>query len=63
HLGAFAALAQPPYGELPVARMPGAGRAWPVRPAPRAGEHNDEILHELGLDPVAIAELKRAEVT
>jgi crotonobetainyl-CoA:carnitine CoA-transferase CaiB-like acyl-CoA transferase len=57
HLGAFAALEQPPYGPLPVARMPGADRAWPLRPAPRAGEHTNEILRELGLDDGAISEL------
>ncbi len=57
HLGAFAALDQPPYGALPIARMPGAERAWPLRPAPRAGEHTDEILRELGLTDAAIFEL------
>lgn len=62
HLGAFGALAQPPYGELPVARMPGGDSTWPLRPAPRAGEHNDEILRELGFDPEAIAELRRSGV-
>jgi CoA:oxalate CoA-transferase len=60
HLGAFAALEQPPYGALPVARMPGAGPAWPLRPAPRAGEHTEEILRELGLDQAAISELAGA---
>jgi crotonobetainyl-CoA:carnitine CoA-transferase CaiB-like acyl-CoA transferase len=60
HLGAFAALEQPPYGALPVARMPGAEAAWPLRPAPRAGEHSNEILRELGLDDAAISELAAA---
>ncbi|HXZ93850.1 MAG TPA: CoA transferase, partial [Burkholderiales bacterium] len=60
HLGAFADLEQPPYGALPVARMPGAERAWPLRAAPRAGEHTKEILRELGLDDAAIAELAAA---
>jgi len=60
HLGAFAALDQPPYGELPVARMPGAEHAWPLRPAPRVGEHTDEILRELGLDDAAISGLVAA---
>ncbi len=60
HLGAFAALEQPPYGALPVARMPGADPAWPLRPAPRAGEHTQEILRELGLDDAAISALAAA---
>ena len=58
HLGVFAALPQPPYGELPVPRTPGTDRDWPLRPAPRAGENGEEILRELGLDDAAIAELK-----
>jgi crotonobetainyl-CoA:carnitine CoA-transferase CaiB-like acyl-CoA transferase len=57
HLGAFSALDQPPYGRLPVARMPGGDPAWPLRPAPRAGEHGRQILRELGLDEAAISEL------
>ncbi|HUJ87090.1 MAG TPA: CoA transferase [Burkholderiales bacterium] len=59
HLGAFAALEQPPYGVLPVARTPGADHAWPLRPAPRMGEHGEEILRELGLDQAAIGDLVR----
>jgi len=58
HLGVFASLAQPPYGELPVPRMPGADHSWALRPAPHAGENGEEILRELGLDDAAIAELK-----
>src|SRR5512135_213857 len=60
HLGAFASLEQPPYGALPAARMPGADPAWPLRPAPRAGEHTREILRELGLDDAAISGLAAA---
>jgi crotonobetainyl-CoA:carnitine CoA-transferase CaiB-like acyl-CoA transferase len=62
HLGAFAELEQPPYGALPLARQPGTDRAWPLRPAPRAGEHTDEILRECGLDGEAVAALIEAGV-
>ena len=62
HLGAFAALEQSPYGALPLARMPGAERAWPLRPAPRAGEHSEQILRELGLDDGAISDLAAAAI-
>jgi crotonobetainyl-CoA:carnitine CoA-transferase CaiB-like acyl-CoA transferase len=58
HLDAFAALEQPPYGPLPLARMPGADRAWALRPAPRAGEHGEQILRELGLEQDAIEQLR-----
>ena len=58
HLDAFAALEQPPYGALPLARMPGADRAWALRPAPRAGEHGEEILREFGLEQAAIEQLR-----
>jgi crotonobetainyl-CoA:carnitine CoA-transferase CaiB-like acyl-CoA transferase len=33
-----------------------------VRPAPRLGEHTEEILHELGYSPAAIQELEAQQV-
>jgi crotonobetainyl-CoA:carnitine CoA-transferase CaiB-like acyl-CoA transferase len=62
HLGVFAALAQAPYGELPVPRMPGADPAWPLRPAPHAGENGEEILRELGLEEQTITELFKSGI-
>jgi crotonobetainyl-CoA:carnitine CoA-transferase CaiB-like acyl-CoA transferase len=54
HVGAFTDLDQPPYGMLPLPRIPGADRGWPMRPAPRKGEHTREVLHELGLQNAEI---------
>jgi len=34
-----------------------------ARPAPELGQHTDEVLGELGLDPARIAELKRLRVS
>ena len=42
--------------------MPGADRAWPLRPAPRAGEHGEQILREFGLDDGAISDLADAAI-
>jgi crotonobetainyl-CoA:carnitine CoA-transferase CaiB-like acyl-CoA transferase len=47
---AFAEVDQSPYGSVPIARMPGAGRAWPVAPCPHRGEHTREVLKEIGMN-------------
>jgi crotonobetainyl-CoA:carnitine CoA-transferase CaiB-like acyl-CoA transferase len=39
---------------LPLPRIPGADRDWPVQPAPRKGEHTREVLSELGLSEAEI---------
>ena len=49
HMQTFCEVDQFPYGSLPLPRMPGASREWPLGPAPRIGEHTLEILAELGL--------------
>ena len=49
HMQTFCEVDQFPYGSLPLPRMPGASREWPLGPAPRVGEHTLEILAELGL--------------
>lgn len=54
HIQAFTELEQSPYGPLPLPRVPGADRDWPMRPAPRKGEHTREVLRELGLSDAEI---------
>jgi crotonobetainyl-CoA:carnitine CoA-transferase CaiB-like acyl-CoA transferase len=49
HMGTFLSVDQPPYGPLPLPRMPGSEPGWPAGPAPRAGEHTFEILAEAGV--------------
>jgi len=49
HLGVFRDIDQPPYGTMPLARVPGGSADWPMAAAPRAGEHTREILAEAGL--------------
>ncbi|MBS0338097.1 MAG: CoA transferase [Proteobacteria bacterium] len=49
HMQTFRDVDQPPYGALPMPRMPGSQPDWPMGPAPRAGEHTFEILAEAGV--------------
>lgn len=64
--GFFESLDHPVCGRHPYASWParfGNGpRPWNRRPAPTMGEHNDEILTELGYDPAAIVALRDANV-
>ena len=53
-------------GDSPMGPVPHTGAPWKVdgggwalrRPAPRLGEHTDEVLRESGLDDAAIAALR-----
>ena len=45
----FDTVEQAPYGPLPLPRVPGGGRDWPVRAAPRCGQHTLEVLAEAGV--------------
>jgi len=49
HMQTFCEVDQFPYGALPLPRVPGASREWPVGPAPRVGEHTLAILAEAGV--------------
>ncbi|MEM8823143.1 MAG: CaiB/BaiF CoA-transferase family protein [Pseudomonadota bacterium] len=62
-LQARGAFAPDPRGEVPLPIGPwrmGEGGPSLTRPAPRAGEHTDEVLTELGLGPKRIAALRAA---
>ncbi len=63
HLGIAQAVSHPVIGDFRVVGEPvGLSRtpASVVSPTPEAGEHNDEILAEIGYDAAAVAELRRA---
>jgi crotonobetainyl-CoA:carnitine CoA-transferase CaiB-like acyl-CoA transferase len=63
--GFFEPASHPVLGELlyPLWPFRCAGvPAWIRSPAPRLGEHNREILREIGLDDVAISRLEDERV-
>jgi len=63
HAGVFLDFPQPPYGRVPLPRLPGFSRESSeknISPAPRIGEHTTEVLLELGLDSSQIAALAAA---
>jgi crotonobetainyl-CoA:carnitine CoA-transferase CaiB-like acyl-CoA transferase len=62
HMQTFRDVGQPPYGPLPMPRMPGSSPDWPMGPAPRAGEHTFEILAEAGVTEAERAALVAAGV-
>jgi crotonobetainyl-CoA:carnitine CoA-transferase CaiB-like acyl-CoA transferase len=65
HLGLAVPVTSPTLGDLRVQRVPVTLSRTPgsVRmPTPEAGEHNEEILRDLGYGPEDIARLRREEV-
>ena len=61
-MGYFGTLRQAPYDALEVPYPPGTERGAPLPPAPRAGQHTAEILHELGYSAAEISALVEARV-
>jgi len=61
HRGVFYTLDDPERGPVEQLRVPG-GTDPATTPAPRHGEHTDEVLGELGLRPDEIAALRQAGV-
>lgn len=58
HAGVFQDFVQPPYGRVPLPRIPGLSTCQnQARPAPHIGEHTTEVLLELGLDNSQITAL------
>jgi crotonobetainyl-CoA:carnitine CoA-transferase CaiB-like acyl-CoA transferase len=60
HAGVFQDFPQPPYGRVPLPRLPGVSEKESIGPAPHIGEHTTTVLRELGLDEAAIAALAAA---
>jgi crotonobetainyl-CoA:carnitine CoA-transferase CaiB-like acyl-CoA transferase len=65
HLGLVAEFEQPGLGRARVLGFPSRASATPAsirRPAPRVGEHTDEVLRELGVAPDEIDRLAAAGI-
>ncbi|HEY8546170.1 MAG TPA: CoA transferase [Acidimicrobiales bacterium] len=50
------------YPSLPFRLRSRGDEPWHTRPAPLLGQHNDEVLGELGLDAEALARLREEQV-
>jgi crotonobetainyl-CoA:carnitine CoA-transferase CaiB-like acyl-CoA transferase len=65
HLELVTEVEQPGLGPVRMLGFPFRLSAGPIgvrRPAPRLGEHTDEVLEELGLEPTEIKRLLDAGV-
>jgi succinate--hydroxymethylglutarate CoA-transferase len=62
--GRVQSLHLPGYGEYRMTATPvlSGGAAAPDRPAPRLGQHTDELLSELGYDAARLMALRRARI-
>ena len=63
--GFFEEVDHPVVGRIPVVRPPfrfATVERWHRRPAPTMGEHNHEVLSELGVPEAEIAQLETDEV-
>lgn len=61
HLGVFYEVEHPEFGKLTAGHRPvrvDRDRSIDFRPPPALGEHNDEILHEIGLSPAEVTRLR-----
>jgi crotonobetainyl-CoA:carnitine CoA-transferase CaiB-like acyl-CoA transferase len=61
-MGYFGELRQAPYDALQVPHLPGTERGAPLPPAPRVGQHTEEILRELGYPAAEIAAMEDSRV-
>jgi len=65
HLGLAVPITSPTLGDLKVQRVPSTLSRTPgsVRmPTPESGEHNDEILRDLGYGPDDVARFRQEEI-
>ena len=65
HLDVFYEIDHPRHGKVKAPRRPiriDRSREIDFRPPPDLGEHTDEVLREIGISAVRIAELREARV-
>ena len=62
HRQLFAAIHEPRFGTVRLATSPFGGDKPTYRPAPHLGEHTDQVLAELGLNPGDIESLREKGV-
>lgn len=62
HQGAFHQVCQPAMGNIPVPALPGIDAVDPACAAPFLGEHTEEVLLSLGMQPEEIALMEERRV-